>query len=107
MGSTPEGAARRGGPVPIGDAIATYLKKSGLQRRPLSGRVFDAWRKAAGELAGHAVPVRFRGGKLLVEVDSAAHLHELANFTGEALRARANGLLEVEAIRTVDFKRKT
>jgi len=68
-------------------------------------RVFHAWNETLGSALGaHARPVRYRAGELVVEVDSAAHMHEMKNFTGEGYRKRANERLGQEAIRRVVFK---
>ncbi|MFT4538912.1 MAG: hypothetical protein ACI841_003249 [Planctomycetota bacterium] len=76
------------------DAVKTYLTESGLGSRLRDWPVYDSWNKAAGEaLARRARPVRFTSGELWIEVESAPHLQELQNFTGESLRARANQLL--------------
>jgi hypothetical protein len=94
-----------GGPSPIQEAIRSFLRETGLSARPRDERIFAAWCSAAGpELARRAVPVRFRSGELLVEVDSAAHLHELKSFTGEAYRREANGILGSGAIQRVVYK---
>ena len=53
-----------------------------------------------------AVPVRFRDGELLVEVESATHLSELKNFKGDGYRSRANQRLGDDVIRKVVFKLK-
>jgi hypothetical protein len=69
--------------------------------------VYKAWNAAVGkQLAQRARPVRFAKGELLVEVESATHLHELANFTGDDFRKRANAALGGEEIRKVVFKLK-
>ena len=62
--------------------------------------VFEAWTRALGEtMSKRAIPVRFHDGELLVEVESAVHLQELKNFTGEPYRRQANARLEGEVIR--------
>ena len=96
------------GPRPIKDALQTLLREVGL-RATSSGasRVFEAWTQAVGaKLAQRAVPVRFRGGELQVEVDSSAHLQELENFTGDNYRAGANRRLGAHVIQRVTFKLK-
>jgi len=70
--------------------------------------VFRAWTEAVGPgLARRAVPVRFRGGELTVEVGSAVHLQELKNFTAEGFRREANARLGRETIRRLAFKLKS
>jgi hypothetical protein len=67
--------------------------------------VYEAWSNALGrDLARRARPVRFRRGELCVEVEGAAHYHELSNFTGERYRRLANEALGREEIRRVVYK---
>jgi hypothetical protein len=88
--------------------IRTFLRDNGLTSVARYTAVFDAWTKGLGPaFQKRAVPVRFRSGELVVEVDSSAHLQELANFTGEVYRAKANEHLGKEAIRKVVFKLKS
>ena len=97
----------RGGLFTLGEAIEAFLKTSGLDAHRRDGRIFRAWSEGLDEgLASRSRPVRFRAGELIVEVQSAAHLHELKNFTGEGYRQLANGRLGAEVIRRVSFKLK-
>ena len=50
--------------------------------------------------------MRFHFGELTVEVESAPHLHELQNFTGEQYRCEANRILGEERIKKVQFRLK-
>lgn len=87
------------------DAVARFLRASGLGSRMKVWPVFQAFLEAAGaEVARHARPARFERGELLVEVDSSAHYQELASFTGEAVRERANARLERPEIRRIVFR---
>ena len=81
----------RRGPTALSDALNAYLRESGLDRRLKDAAVFQAWRDAVGDdLADHAQAVGFKRGELCVEVESAVHLHELRNYTGERYREAAN-----------------
>lgn len=92
-------------PGRLGDAIELFLRQSNLWGNLANSRVFQAWNEALGpRLAAHARPVRFQRGELRIQVDSAAHLHELQNFTGDRYRAETNALLGEERIRRVVFK---
>jgi hypothetical protein len=96
---------KRGGMSSVGDALGQFLRASGLERRMGEQRALAAWSTAVGpERAKRARAVRCRDGELLVEVDSAALLQELKNFTGEGLRRAANQLLGGEPIRRVSFQ---
>ena len=87
------------------EALSAFLAKSGLAAKLSDGAVMSAWRRAAGEeLSRRARAMRFREGELLIEVESAAHLSELQNFTGESLRQAANARLGAERIRRVTFQ---
>jgi len=89
------------------DAVRVYLETSGLSGKLREWPVYEAWSSVLGaELAQHAQPVRFQRGELYVEVDSAAHLHELKNFTAEHYRALANQRLGTASIRRVVLKLK-
>jgi hypothetical protein len=89
------------------DALGGFLRASGLARRMGTWPVFQAWIEALGvDLARRAKPVRFERGELLVEVDSAAHFQELASFTGEGYREKANARLPKPDIRRVLFRLK-
>jgi Dna[CI] antecedent, DciA len=93
--------------VPFARAMERFLAASGLSERLRDWPVHQAWCEALGEALGrHARAVRFARGELFVEVDSAAHLHELSNFTGEQVRALANSRLGSEQIRRVHFQLK-
>ena len=93
------------GPTSIGDALRDFLRDSGLSQHLRRGTVLDAWSRALGrDLARRARPVRFARGELCVEVDSAAHMHELVSFTGERYRELANGLLGKPEIQRVVFR---
>jgi hypothetical protein len=50
--------------------------------------------------------VRFARGELCVEVESAAHLHELTNFSGERYRELANAQLGRAEIQRIVFRLK-
>ena len=97
----------RRGVASMHDALESFLRESGISGRARHQPAFRAWNEAAGEeLARRARPVRFARGELTVEVESAAHLHELTNFTGETLRASANQILGKQEIRRVVFRLK-
>jgi hypothetical protein len=89
------------------DAVGGFLRASGLGSRLRHWPVFEAWIQALGkDLAHRAKPVRFERGELVVEVDSASHFQELASFTGEGYRERANARLAKPVIRRVVFRLK-
>ncbi len=98
---------RRGGVHSANKAVKEFLSVSGLGAKLRDWPVYDAWRKALGEdLSRRARAVDFRRGELFVEVESAAHHHELANFTGERYRNLTNQHLGRAAVRKVSFRLK-
>jgi Dna[CI] antecedent, DciA len=92
--------------VPIARAIDGFLAASGLSERLRHSAVIRAWSEVLGALGRHARAVRFAQGELFVEIDSATHMHELANFTGETFRGLANARLGSEQIRRVHYQLK-
>lgn len=93
--------------MPLGDALAEYLKESGVLNRKKQIPAYEAWDQAAGpELAQKARAVSFRRGELLVEVDTTSLLSELRGFASEDLRSRCDELLEGARIRKLTFKLK-
>ena len=84
----PVGDGGRGGPP---EALGKILERVMRGARPRRRRnaVADAWRDAGGaDLAETTRPATLRQGVLMVEVRSAALLHELAGFRKEDLLAR-------------------
>ncbi|MBI5363099.1 MAG: DUF721 domain-containing protein [Planctomycetes bacterium] len=93
--------------LPLGDAVQAFLRASGIAAGMRHFDVFQAWDAALGrELARRARPVGFQAGTLSIEVQSASHLHELQNFTGEQFRTLANARLGKAEIRKVVFRLK-
>lgn len=100
-------STERGGVSSMEQAVKAFLVESGLGSKLRDLPVYEAWQAVLGEELSHrARPVDFRRGELVVEVESAVHLHELSNFTGERYRQLANRDLGSERIRKVTFKLK-
>ncbi len=97
--------AKRGGTAPLSKVLQAYLRESGLDGRLRRGAILKAWGRALGPALRRRAPaVGFRDGELLVDVRSAAHLHELKNFTGEGYRQAANRKLGSERIQRVTYR---
>ena len=91
--------------MPLSDAIATFLKQSGVRATPRNTRVFEAWTAQLTEAEKQrATPTKFFRGTLTVEVSSSVYLHELKINKNEAYRRQANAQLGTEQIRKVTFK---
>ena len=105
MGSQEE--VKRGGVASMGEAVSTYLRWSGLDRKVGDLQVLTTWKEAVGEeLAARARAVRFKMGVLTVEVESAPHFHELASFKGDQLKRIINRKLGSSRVRRIDFRLK-
>ena len=105
MASGRKDEEQRGGVHSARDAVKHFLAASGLGARLRDAPVYAAWREALGDdLGRRARAVDFRRGELIVEVESAAHHAELANFTGERYRQLTNRHLGREVVRKVTFK---
>lgn len=89
----------------LGEAIAEWGWKRGIERRADRSAIFRAFERVVGAgAASRARAVAWRRGVLLVEVSSAAHLHELKNFTHDACLARLNGVLGSPRVRRIEFR---
>jgi hypothetical protein len=89
-----EQTSDRRGVASMQDAMRAFLRDSGLAKQMRQWPVYEAWMHVVGrDIARRAKPVQFIRGELCIEVDSAAHLHELMNFTGERYRELANAHL--------------
>ncbi|MEO2146413.1 MAG: DUF721 domain-containing protein [bacterium] len=89
------------------EALKRYLKGSGLGERLRHGDVHQAWSQALGvKNASRARSVAYRGGELIVEVESAAHKQELETFTADRYRRKANQFLGTDRIHRVTIKMK-
>lgn len=105
-------ADRRGGVSSLQSELTQFLRVTGIDAHARHWQVFEAWSKALGPgLGERARAVRYQNDELTVEVESAAHLQELKNFTGEGFRRAANVHLQKsdsrESIRRVVFKLKS
>jgi hypothetical protein len=97
---------KHSGPAPLGEVLNSYLAGKGLDSKLRGARAIRAWDRTLGAQAARARAVRFRDGELVVEVDSAPHLAELAGFTGEQYRQAVNRTLGREVVTRVTFQRK-
>ena len=107
MSLTRKPTIRHGEPLQFKEALKRYLKGSGLGEKLRHGDVHQAWSQALGARdAGRARSVAYRGGELIVEVESAAYKQELKTFTAEGYRRKANQLLGSNRIHRVIIKMK-
>jgi len=90
------------GPVPLGDAISSFLREAGLGARSKDHEVFRAWAEAYGK--DDARPVAFRNRALHLEVFSTSLCQDLKSFSGDRFRRKANQILGEERIRRIVVK---
>ena len=70
----------------LGDALGKLVRSLGMEGRLEEQQAVDRWAQVVGDLiALHARAVYFEGGKLVVEVDSAAWRQELFYMKQEIL----------------------
>lgn len=98
---------RQRDPIALGEALKAFFKESGLARQVRDHDIHEAWTTSLGpRMAQRARSVLYRNGELVVEVQSAAHKHELEAFTAEQYRRKANQQLGSERIQRVTIKLK-
>ena len=103
-----QGEPQRGGTSPLSEVLRGLVRNTEFGQRVARAEVTQAWREALGPArAARARVVAFRkGGELVVEVESAAHLHELKSFSGDAFVRAANQRLGSPRIRRATFQLK-
>ncbi len=68
-------------PAPISEIVSRVMQKQGWSRTSEHRAVFDAWHQVVPKTIGKRTrPVSFRGGKLIVVVESAPLMQELYCF---------------------------
>ena len=86
------------GPQKIGDVLRDLLHSSGLAHTLKHLEVYSAWQEVVGpDIAARTRVAGLSRHKLYVDVDSAAHLHELSTFYKQQilrdLREKLPGIL--------------
>jgi len=89
---------------PLAEILSEYMAGTGLSRRYALKEVHSAWLEATGPAAAHCRILGIRKGVLHVLVDSAACLHELANFRKKEILAGLVSHKGCEKIHDVDFR---
>ena len=73
---------------PLGEALAAYMRASGVGKAIEQSSIERRWRAAVGEeIAEHTRAVRLDRGVLEVDVDSSALLQELSAFYRDKILA--------------------
>ncbi|KAA3611615.1 MAG: DUF721 domain-containing protein [Planctomycetota bacterium] len=103
---------------PLRELLSSFLHRRGLARGAEHRLVFEAWRRVVPPgIERKTRPVSFRGGRLLVIVDSASLLSELQGFRRQEflrllnqnlIHSRQKGLpgqsQTLIQVRTVEFR---
>jgi predicted nucleic acid-binding Zn ribbon protein len=90
---------------PLGEILAEYARASGLASRSKVANAASAWLGAAGETcARHSRVVDLQQGVLHVTVDSAACLHEMANFRKAEILASLKCNRGCDSIHDIRFR---
>lgn len=80
------GKTRKRRPQSLGDVLATLIQDLGFEKKLSEQSVIAQWPQVVGDkIAKHTRAVTCEGGKLFVEVDSAAWRHELLYMKGQIL----------------------
>jgi len=89
----------------LGDAIASYLSKSGIVRQLGASSIQGIWSETVGEeIAGHTRVTSLRGGVLRIEVDSAPWLHDLRSFHQDELLDALRERLKGRTLKEITFR---
>lgn len=84
------------------DLLGAILREAGAT--PARARIRRAVAAALDEAADHVSVRSFRGGKLVLEVDSAPLFAELRSFGQESLRKRINEALDGGGVAQITFR---
>ena len=104
--------ARRSAPAPLGDLVNRAFHRHGWSAGAAHAHVFEAWSgMLPAGLRERCRPVSFRGGRLVVAVDSSPLLEDLSSFRApELLRTlndalRLAGRVPLTEVRALQFRR--
>ncbi len=89
---------RKAGAQRLGEILADLMEAKGLASRLKHLELYGAWEEVAGPAClAHTRVAGFAHHKLYIDVDSAAHLHELQCFRRrqllKAIQSRVPGIL--------------
>lgn len=96
---------RRDGPEAIGPIVRDIISRLGLKELAASNRVFEIWEEVVGPaISLHARPHSFRGGVLVVNVDSSVWLAQLERYRKQQIRDKLNKNLPQTQVKTIIFR---
>ena len=101
----PQRRRRGGGPQPVGDILARYMRTSGLKEKLRSPAIYDCWPEVVGpDACCHSRVVGFSNCTLYVEVDSAPWLHMLSAFKKQELLQDLRQLVRGVRVNNIKFR---
>ena len=91
--------------TPVGKALDAFLKASGLADSLSKRGIRDTWRETVGnEVCEHTRVAGLRKNILIIEVDSAPWLNELAGFYKATILKEVQRKLPGERIQDIQFR---
>lgn len=90
----------------IKDAVAQFLKSSGLGNRKEENYIFENWKKIAGvDTARMAEPFKMEGKKLYLQVENSVIMNEVV-YKKKALKAKINKIFGSEKVKDIIVRMK-
>ena len=97
--------SRQPGAAYVPDLVKQWLKENRVAQRLATESLFARWREVVGdEISSHTRVVDVVRGELLVEVDSAPLLNELATYYSQEILASVKGFQEFRGVSGIRFR---
>lgn len=91
--------------TPVGDALSQFIKVCGLSDTLANKAVREAWRAVVGEeICQHTRVAGIRKNILIIEVDSAPWLTDLASFYKQSILQSIHQKMPNANIKDIQFK---
>lgn len=91
-------------PKPISSIIDQVIEKISRSSKKSPLRIEEAWRKSVNErIAKHTLPVSFRSGRLVVNVDNAVWRYQLG-FLKEEILSKLRNVLGEATVEDIYFR---
>jgi len=98
-------AAKGEEPLPVGDVVSTVMRRLGLGEDLWVRALEQEWVELVGSaVARHARPGRYRSGRLVVFVDSAAWLNELSRYGRREMLRGLQDRFGAERIKSISLE---
>ncbi len=91
--------------LPVGDVVSSVMKRMGLGEDMWVHALEQEWMALVGDaVARHARPGRYRTGRLVVFVDSAAWLNELSRYGKKEMLAALQTRFGKDRIKSISLQ---